>query len=89
MLLAEEQKQQDIFYEEFWEIDYPTDLLHQIYKAVDKKIIPTEGSLEEKVQYLIEENTRYKDILFTLVSKLNSLEDINQVLTTDIRMITK
>lgn len=91
MLLAEEQKQQDLFYEEEWQIDCPNglnNLAQQIWMSIDSKYIPKD-TLEEKVEYLLGENEKYKEILFTLIANLPSLKDINDVLGTDIRMVSK
>lgn len=90
-ILTKEQKQQDLFYEENWQLDCPNGLntlAQQIWMSVDSKYIPRD-TLEEKVEYLLKENEKYKRILFTLITKLPTLKDINNVLGTEIMMISK
>jgi len=91
MLLTEEQKQQDLFYEDEWQIDCEhglNNLAQQILMSVDSKYIPKD-TLEEKVEYLLVENEKYKEIFFTLIANLPTLKDINYVLGTKIKIITK
>ena len=47
MLLTEEQKQQDLFYEEYWQRECPSTLEYQIYMSVNSKHVDKD-TLEEK-----------------------------------------